>query len=136
MGYGQPVSTQTVGHHEHVEYVQQMVPVQHEVVHQHQIQESVVEVPQVHTVEKIVHVPRVVQEERVIHIPRVQTVERIEEIHVPQIQTVEKVVQVPQVQIQQVEKQIVVQPRVEQVVQQVQQQSVLRGSDALSKFLR
>merc|ERR1719181_1981662 len=88
------VGMETVGFHETVEQMVEMVPKTHQVVHKHEIQESIVEVPQIHTVEKVVHVPRIVTEERVVHIPRVQTVERVEQIQVPQIQTVEKVEEV------------------------------------------
>merc|ERR1719174_1729126 len=88
------VGIQNVGMHETVEQMVEMVPRTHQVKHQHMIQESVVEVPQVHTVEKVVQVPRIVTEERVVHIPRVQTVERVEQIQVPEIQTVERVQEV------------------------------------------
>merc|ERR1719181_365421 len=58
--YAQPTSTYTVGQYERVEQIQIQVPQFQQVVHQHQIQESVVEVPQLQTVEKVVQVPKLV----------------------------------------------------------------------------
>merc|ERR1719389_816317 len=75
------VGMETVGFHETVEQMVEMVPKTHQVVHKHEIQESIVEVPQIHTVEKVVQVPHIQEVVRHVDIP----VPQIQEVvrHVP-----------------------------------------------------